>query len=265
MAPQRPSEVRVVPSIGSTATSVSIGVPSPTTSPLNSIGASSFSPSPMTTSPSIGTLSSTTRMASTAAPSAPFLSPRPIQRLAASAAASVVRTSSSARFRSGRCRCVMGSKPSAPPGALSPSPAWEADRMGVWTPRGNEDDEPEGVQLSGLEHLEGPTGDDGEEITFELDEWSEADRALLADRLTTLGAPHSWEGTTLVVADEDEAWVERIMDQVDEELATADAAGDDDDDESVAYDLAEWDDDSCVALLEALSADTIPYALDGNE
>jgi hypothetical protein len=137
--------------------------------------------------------------------------------------------------------------------------------MGVWTPRGNEDDEPEGVQLSGLEHLEGPTGDEGDEITFELDEWSDADRALLADRLTTLGAPHSWEGTTLVVADEDEAWVERIMDQVDEELATADAAGDGDDDESVAYDLAEWDDDSCVALLEALSADTIPYALDGNE
>ena len=92
-----------MPSIGSTAMSVSIGVPSPIRSPLNSIGASSFSPSPMTTIPSIGTVSSTTRMASTAAPSAPFLSPRPIQRLAARAAASVVRASSRARLRSGRC------------------------------------------------------------------------------------------------------------------------------------------------------------------
>ena len=136
--------------------------------------------------------------------------------------------------------------------------------MGVWTPRGDEDDEPGEVQLSGLEHLEGPPGDaDADEITFELDEWSEPDRAVLAERLLTLGVPHSWEGTTLVIAADDEAWVERIMDQVDEDLATAEEAADED--EQVAYDLREWDDQSCIALLDALSADTIPYALDGDE
>ena len=105
-APPRPCAVRVVPSIGSTAMSVSGGVPSPIFSPLKSIGALSFSPSPMTTIPSIGTLASTVRIASTAAPSAPSLSPRPIQRLAAMAAASVVRTRSMARFRSGAWRDV---------------------------------------------------------------------------------------------------------------------------------------------------------------
>lgn len=42
-------------------------------------------------------------MASTAAPSAPSFSPRPIHRDAASAAASVTRTSSRARLRSGAC------------------------------------------------------------------------------------------------------------------------------------------------------------------
>ena len=84
-------------------TSVSGAVPSPTCSPLNNIGASSFSPSPMTTMPSIGTVASTVRIASTAAPSAPFLSPRPTQREAASAADSVTRTSSIARLRSGFC------------------------------------------------------------------------------------------------------------------------------------------------------------------
>ena len=47
---------------------------------------------------------STTRMALTAAPSAPSLSPRPIHRLAAMAAASVTRTSSMARLRSGAWR-----------------------------------------------------------------------------------------------------------------------------------------------------------------
>ena len=49
------------------------------------------------------------RIASTAAPSAAFLSPRPTQRLAASAAASVTRTSSRARFRSGITE-LMGAK-----------------------------------------------------------------------------------------------------------------------------------------------------------
>ena len=44
---------------------------------------------------------STMRMASTAAPSAPSLSPRPIHREAAMAAASVVRISSRAMLRSG--------------------------------------------------------------------------------------------------------------------------------------------------------------------
>ena len=52
------------------------------------------------------------RMASTAAPSAAFLSPRPTQRLAERAAASVTRTSSSARLRSGVCE-LMGPKPTS--------------------------------------------------------------------------------------------------------------------------------------------------------
>src|SRR5581483_5325530 len=51
--------------------------------------------------PSMETVDRTTRMASTAAPSAPSLSPRPTHREAAIAAASVTRTSSSARLRSG--------------------------------------------------------------------------------------------------------------------------------------------------------------------
>jgi hypothetical protein len=136
--------------------------------------------------------------------------------------------------------------------------------MGLFTPRGEEDEEDGEVQLSGLEHLDGPGNDPDAEITFELDEWSEADRRLLADRLATLGAPHQWEGTTLVVAAADEAWIERIMDQVDEELS-APIAGADEDEEQVAYDLSEWDDDACLALLDALAADTIPYGLDGDE
>src|SRR3954470_15060835 len=62
----------------------------------------------MTTTPSMLTVPSTRRIASTAAWSAPILSPRPTMRAAASAAASVVRTSSSARLRSGPEVWAMG-------------------------------------------------------------------------------------------------------------------------------------------------------------
>src|SRR5688572_33321781 len=55
----------------------------------------------MTTVPFIRTVWRTSRIASTAAPSAFSFSPRPTQPDAASAAASVTRTSSRARLRSG--------------------------------------------------------------------------------------------------------------------------------------------------------------------
>lgn len=51
------------------------------------------------------------------------------------------------------------------------------------------------------------------------------------------------------------------MDQVDEDLSTAS----EEDDEQVAYDLTDWDDDSCLRLLDALAAETIPHGLDGDE
>ena len=57
----------VVPSSGSTAMSTFGPVPAPTFSPMNSIGASSRSPSPITTVPAIGRLFISRRMASTAA------------------------------------------------------------------------------------------------------------------------------------------------------------------------------------------------------
>src|SRR4051812_7166703 len=75
------------------------------------MGASSFSPSPMTTTPSICTVSSIRRIASTAAPSAVSFSPSPTQRAAASAPYSVTRTSSMARLRSGRAGGVASTAP----------------------------------------------------------------------------------------------------------------------------------------------------------
>ena len=67
---------------------------------MNSIGASSRSPSPITTVPSMYSVLSAARIASTAAASAAFSSPRPTSVEAAIAAASVTRTISSTNTRS---------------------------------------------------------------------------------------------------------------------------------------------------------------------
>ena len=92
--------VRVVPSSGSSAMSTSGPAPVPTSSPMNSIGASSRSPSPMTIVPAMSSMLSCVRMASTAAWSAAFSSPRPISLADAMAAASETRASPSDSMRS---------------------------------------------------------------------------------------------------------------------------------------------------------------------
>src|SRR5918993_331779 len=200
------------------------------------MGASSFSPSPITTMPSMGTLSSTMRMASTAAPSAPFLSPRPIQRDAARAAASVTRTSSMARLRSGRCFSFM----------RRIYLAWLNGSVG---------------QLSNPYEQGDGDGPDGVEVVYELDDWSEIERQAVADRLREAGIAHGWEGTTLHVAAVDEAAVENVLDIVEGESAEPlDTAHD-----QVAYDLSDWDDDRLTALVDALDGAGIAHAWDGDE
>ena len=116
----RPSAASRVPSSGSTAMSTSGPSPAPTCSPLWSIGASSFSPSPMTTMPFMDTVGRTACMPSTAAWSAASLSPWPTSRAADRAAASVTRTSSSARLRSTGVLIYMT------PGGLRTRSVWPA-------------------------------------------------------------------------------------------------------------------------------------------
>src|SRR5271170_6153732 len=103
MAPGMFLAQSVVPSSGSTAMSTFGPDLVPTFSPMNSIGASSISPSPMTTVPSIAKPASSRRMASTAAWSDCFSAPRPRRRAAATAARSVTRTISSDSARPRIC------------------------------------------------------------------------------------------------------------------------------------------------------------------
>lgn len=129
--------------------------------------------------------------------------------------------------------------------------------MGVLTQR-SEDDEGRGeIRIAGLDGLDVGTPD---ELVYELDDWADRDRLVLRDRLETLGVPHRWDGQTLVVAAANEAWVERVMDQVEDDLGVLD-----DQQEQMAYDLAGWDDVNREQLFDLLDAERIAFAMDGDE
>ncbi len=69
-----------------------------------------------------------------------------------------------------------------------------------------------------LEKILGPFPialDDGAESTeFGLDEWSDADRAVLTDALVASEVPHRWDGTTVVVAADAEHAVDDLLDAI---------------------------------------------------
>src|SRR3546814_17988455 len=99
-------------------------------------------------------------------------------------------------------------------------------------------------------------------MVYELDDWSERDRTVLKERLEALAVPHHWEEeTTLVVAADDEAWVERILDQVEDDLSTALA----EDVAKVAYDLSPWDEDNLAVLVDGLGTEAITQGCAGAE
>jgi hypothetical protein len=103
--------------------------------------------------------------------------------------------------------------------------------------------------------------DEGAEVVFDLDDWSEMERRAVADHLREAGIPHGWEGTELHVAAVDSAPVDNILDLVEGELEP----GLDPDRDQVAYDLTEWDDDQVTLLAEELDGAGIAFGWDGDE
>jgi hypothetical protein len=83
------------------------------------------------------------------------------------------------------------------------------------------------------------TGEDaGEEIVFELSDWTEDDRQALHQKLTTGNIPHSWEEGDLVVDEADADVAEQAIEAVEypDELAIG-GDGDDEDDDGAGYEL----------------------------
>lgn len=98
----------------------------------------------------------------------------------------------------------------------------EADVPHVWD--GDELIVPEAVEeaadelLTEVEVEFGPfqivIDEDEESTEFGLDEWSDADRAVLAEALVDGEIPHRWEGTTVIVAADAEEDVDELLDAI---------------------------------------------------
>lgn len=116
----------------------------------------------------------------------------------------------------------------------------------------------EEITITGFGPLDGV---DPEEVRIDLSSWSDAARGALDERMHLLEAPHGWDESTLVLQEANQAWLERIIEQVADERAI----DLDDDQEQIAYDLSGWDDANRVALKSRLQDDLIPYAIEGDE
>src|SRR5690606_1771112 len=119
----------------------------------------------------------------------------------------------------------------------------------------------------------------GDQLVYELHEWSEEARRYLDQLLTSFGStptmegagdaqalglglggrrtaiPHLWQGTDLVVPVELREQAEALIDQV--ELTTLLAL--DPEAPKVAYDLSDLDDEQLDQIAEALAAEEIPH------
>ena len=131
--------------------------------------------------------------------------------------------------------------------------------MGLVSKQPEEDDEqgPEFL-ITGFGDLEGGGRD---EVELDLSDWGDAARHALDERLHLLQAPHAWNGSWLVVAEDDVAWVERIIEQVEDERSVQL----DPDVDQVAYDLTGWEEATRERLLDGLQDEAIAYGMDGDE
>lgn len=108
---------------------------------------------------------------------------------------------------------------------------------------------------------DGDGGDEdgeGEEVAYELDDWSGESRLLVDGLLTNQGIAHVWEAGTLVVRAADEAAVDLIIDDI--EMTTLPAL--DPDADKLAYEVGGWTDEQRSGLADALGAAGIAYEWD---
>lgn len=172
---------------------------------------------------------------------------------------------------------VAGEDGTVDPGAVGPTSGEGAadvetldDGDGVGVLRGGDDevagdqdtldddqdgDDQEGDDEDGDDELD---DQDGDELVYELDDWSGESRLLADGLFENAGIARVWQGGTLVVRAEDEAVVDEIIDNVDA-MAVPPL---DPDAEKVAYEVGDWTDAQRTGLAQRLGEAAIPYEWD---
>ena len=88
--------------------------------------------------------------------------------------------------------------------------------MGLVQKQPDDEGSLEHIQITGF----GPLDDEHpDEVRIDLSAWDAAGRSALDDRMHLLQAPHGWDDTTLVISDANQAWIERIIEQVGDDRA----------------------------------------------
>jgi len=100
--------------------------------------------------------------------------------------------------------------------------------------------------------------EDETQIVYEFEELEAMQRLAIDERFWSSGVPHAWDGSSLVVREEDEEAADRLIDEADDEAFLAS------DSEQVAYELEDWDEARRGELTDALHAAAIEHAWDEN-
>ena len=104
--------------------------------------------------------------------------------------------------------------------------------------------------------LEELGSEDEEQLAYDFEELEPMQRLHIDELFWTNGIPHAWDGTSLVVRDEDEETADRLIDDADRDaFLTSDA-------EQVSYELADWDDTRREKLVDLLDQAGIEHAWD---
>jgi hypothetical protein len=132
--------------------------------------------------------------------------------------------------------------------------------MGLVSKQPDDEESLEQITITGF----GPLDDDvPEAVEVDLTGWGSEARAQLDERFHLLEAPHAWteDGQRLFVPEDAALWIERILEQVQDERTIAmDPAA-----EQIGYDLAGWDAQNLGLLMARLDDERIAHAIEEGE
>lgn len=99
---------------------------------------------------------------------------------------------------------------------------------------------------------------DGEWVAYELHEWALEPRLMLAQLLTAEVVPHTWQGTTLVVHEDQEEAVDALV----EEVEAADNQRIEPGEEVVGFEMDGWSAELQAELITRIGAAGVPHEID---